>query len=84
VVEVAEELVEAVVRRQVLVAVAEVVLAELAGGVAEALSRTAMVGSRVSCIPFSAPGMPTLERPVRNTLWPVMNARPAGRAGLLA
>jgi hypothetical protein len=35
VIEIAEELVEAVHRRQVLVAVAEVVLAELAGGVAE-------------------------------------------------
>ena len=34
VVEVAEELVEAVGRRKILVAVAEVVLAELAGGVA--------------------------------------------------
>ncbi len=39
VVEVAEELVEAVHRRQVLVAVAEVVLAELAGGVALCLQR---------------------------------------------
>ena len=37
VIEVAEELVEAVHRRQVLVAIAEVVLAELAGGVAEVL-----------------------------------------------
>ena len=39
VVEVAEELVEAVHRRQELVLVAEVVLAELAGGVAERLER---------------------------------------------
>ena len=39
VVEVAEELVEAVHRRQVLVAVAEVVLAELAGGVAQRLEQ---------------------------------------------
>ena len=39
VVEVAEELVEAVRRRQVLVAVAEVVLAELAGRVAERLEQ---------------------------------------------
>ena len=37
VIEVAEEFVESVNRRQMLVAVAEVVLAELAGGVAEAL-----------------------------------------------
>ena len=39
VIEVAEELVEAVHRRQELVAVAEMVLAELAGGVAERLER---------------------------------------------
>ena len=39
VVEVAEELVEAVDRRQVLVPVAQVVLAELAGGVAERLEQ---------------------------------------------
>ena len=37
VIEIAEELVEAVHRRQMLVAVAEMVLAELAGGVAEIL-----------------------------------------------
>ncbi len=36
-IEIAEELIEAVHRRQVLVAVAEMVLAELAGGVAERL-----------------------------------------------
>ena len=36
-----------------------------------------MVGSS-GCSPTSAPGMPTLDRPVRNTLWPVMKAaRPA-------
>src|SRR5436190_706103 len=39
VVEVAEELVEAVDGRQIFVAVAEVVLAELAGGIAERLER---------------------------------------------
>ena len=39
VIEIAEELVEAVDRRQKLVAVAEVVLAELAGGVAERLEQ---------------------------------------------
>jgi hypothetical protein len=39
VVEVAEELVEAVVRRQVLVLVPQVVLAELAGGVAPGLQQ---------------------------------------------
>ena len=31
-----------------------------------------------ACSPTSAPGMPTLLRPVRKTLWPVMNDdRPA-------
>ena len=31
-----------------------------------------------ACIPWSAPGSPTLLSPVRYTLWPVMNAdRPA-------
>ena len=36
-----------------------------------------MVGSS-GWRPTSAPGMPTLDRPVRNTLWPVMKAaRPA-------
>jgi hypothetical protein len=39
VVEVAEELVEPVDRRQVLVEVSEVVLAELAGGIAERLEQ---------------------------------------------
>ena len=39
VIEIAEELVEAVQRRQILVLVAEVVLAELAGGVAERLEQ---------------------------------------------
>ena len=39
VVEIAEELVEAMYRRQILVAVAEMVLAELAGGIAERLEQ---------------------------------------------
>ena len=76
-VEVAEELVEAVVGRQELVLVAEVVLAELAGGVAEVLQRRAMVTS-LACRPTSAPGRPTLDRPVRSVTWPVMKVeRPA-------
>jgi hypothetical protein len=63
VVEVAEELVEAVVGRQVLVAVAEVVLAELAGGVALALSRPAMVGSSTcACPPRRRAGRPWTGR----------------------
>jgi hypothetical protein len=61
----------------VLVAVAEVVLAELAGRVAEGLEQ--LRDRRVlAWIPVSAPGRPTLLRPVRYTLCPVMNAdRPA-------
>lgn len=36
-----------------------------------------MVGS-CACMPSCAPGSPTFDRPVRNGLWPVMNAeRPA-------
>jgi hypothetical protein len=64
VVEVAEELIEAVHRRQVLVAVALVVLAELAGGVALALQHG---GDRdVGLLPtLGAPGMPTLVMPER-------------------
>ena len=60
VVEVAEELVEAVHRRQELVAVAEVVLAELARGVSLRLRPVAIVGSS-ACNPSAAPGSPTLS-----------------------
>ena len=42
-----------------------------------------MVGSS-ACRPIGAPGMPTLVRPVRKTLWPVMNDDAAGGAALLA
>ena len=77
VVEVAEELVEAVHRRQVLVAVAEMVLAELAGGVAERLEQ--LGDGRVRLLrPSGAPGRPTLVRPVRTGDCPVTKAaRPA-------
>jgi hypothetical protein len=77
VVEVAEEDVEAVIGRQVLVAITEVVLAELPVAYPWSLSRPAMVGSS-TCMPSFAPGSPTLERPVRKTLCPMMKlARPA-------
>ena len=77
VVEVAEELVEAVDGRQVLVAVAEVVLAELAGRIAERLEQLGD-GRILGAQPERGDGMPTLVRPVRKTLWPVRNAaRPA-------
>ena len=64
VIKVAEELVEAVHRRQELVLVAEMVLAELAGRVAERLEQ--LRDRRILCLrPTGAPGKPTLERPVR-------------------
>ena len=75
-VEVAEEFVEAVVRRQELVPIAQVVLAELTRGIAEGLSACAMVMSR-AWRPIGAPKTPTFVRPVRNADCPVMNvARP--------
>ena len=78
VVEVAEELVEAVHRRQELVAVAEMVLAELAGGVAQRLEQLGDGRVLRSAGRRSAPGRPTLVRPVRIGDWPVMKAaRPA-------
>ena len=77
VVKIAEELVEAVLRWQVLVAVPLVVLPELARGVALALQNVAMVTS-VCCQPSFAPGMPTLVMPVRTGTLPLMKAaRPA-------
>ena len=82
-VEIAEELVEAVDGRQHFVAVAEVVLAELAGRIAERLEQ--LGDSRVSLgMPSFAPGRPTLVRPVRIGDCPVMNAARPGRAALLA
>jgi hypothetical protein len=77
VVEVAEELVEAVDGRQELVPVAEVILAELPRRVAVVLQE---LGDRriLGPQPDRRGGIPTLLRPVRKTLWPVMNdARPA-------
>ncbi len=77
VVEVAEELVEAVHRRQELVPVPEVVLAELARRVAVVLQE---LGDRgvLGLQPDRRAGSPTLLSPVRKTLCPVMNdERPA-------
>ena len=77
VVEVAEELVEAVNGRQKLVPVAQMVLAELAGGIAQRLQRLGD-GDIAGLQADGAPGMPTLERPVRMGVWPVMkDERPA-------
>jgi hypothetical protein len=74
VVKVPEELIEAVSGGQELIAVTEVILAELAGDVTQRLEEC---GSSDRS-PRSAPGSPTLVRPVRIGDWPVMNAaRPA-------
>ncbi|MNZ95643.1 hypothetical protein D3C78_1148070 [compost metagenome] len=94
VVEVAEELVETVHRRQVLVAVAEMVLAELAGGVALGLQHfgeghglrlEAQRATRVTVCgfrPSGPPGRPTVVMPERIGSCPVMKAaRPAVQLG---
>ena len=82
VVEVAEELVEAVDRRQELVQVAQVVLAELAGGVAHRLQRR-RDGRRLAGMPIGAPAWPTVVMPVRIGSSPVMKFGAAGRAARL-
>ena len=82
-VEVAEELVEPVDGGQELVAVAEVVLAELAGGIAEGLEQLGDGRVVLAASPSVAPGSPTLVRPVRRPCWPVMNDGAAGGAALL-
>ena len=77
VIQVAKELVKAVRRGQEFVLVAEVVLAELSGHIAERLEQ--LGDGRVFFLQTeSAPGRPTLVRPVRMGDWPVINAaRPA-------
>ena len=82
VVEVAEELVEPVHRRQELVAVAEVVLAELSGGVAERLEQ---LGDRrvLGLQPDRRPGYPDLAQPSPVATLAGDERRPAGRAALL-
>src|SRR5262249_54049539 len=77
VVEVAEELVEAVDRGQELIPIPQVILAELCGGVALVFQNSATVGSSPDNPPV-APGRPTFVRPVRTGDCPVMKApRPA-------
>ena len=77
VIEIAEELVEAVDRGQELVAVAQVVLAELAGGVALRLERGGD-GAGFGRQSGRAPAWPTVVMPVRMGSSPVMKfARPA-------
>ena len=77
VIEIAEELIEAVHRRQKLVQVAQMVLAELAGGIAHRLQRR-RDRRRLAGMPIGEPAWPTVVRPVRIGNWPVMKlARPA-------
>jgi len=64
VVEIAEEFIEAVVRRQMLIQVAEMVLAELACRIAERLQQLGDGRIELGQTSF-APGSPTLVRPVR-------------------
>ena len=77
VVQVSEELIEAMHRREKFVQVTEVVLAELAGGIALRLCAVARV-TACAGIPTSAPACPTVVSPVRIGNSPVMKlARPA-------
>ena len=76
-VEVTKELVEAVHRREKLILVSQVIFSELASGVAERLQEFRN-GRVFRADTESAPGIPTLVRPVRIGFWPVINAaRPA-------
>ena len=76
-IEVAVELVETVGSGQKFILVAQVIFAELSGRIA--LGFQQLGDSRIFLLsPRSAPGIPTLLKPVRNTLWPVIKAeRPA-------
>ena len=77
VIQIAVELVETMVGRQVLILVAQVIFAKLAGGVAMGLEQFGD-GRIFGCKPTFAPGKPTFVRPVRTGFWPVMKAaRPA-------
>ena len=83
VVEVAEELIEAVHRRQRFVAVADVVLAELARGVAEVLEQAADRGIELAHAHRRA-GEADLGQPGANAVLAGEERRAARRAGLLA
>jgi hypothetical protein len=77
VIQVAEELIEAMHRRQMLVAVSEVILAKLPGGIALDFSTSASV-TVCGCKPCGLPTEPTVVSPERIGNCPVMKAaRPA-------
>ena len=78
VIEVTEELIEAVHRRQELVQIAEVVFAELPGRVALRLERGGEGTGLAQACRHPRPAWPTVVRPVRMGISPVMKfARPA-------
>ena len=84
VIEVAEELVEAVDRRQELVAVAEVVLAELAGRVAAVLQQLGDRRVLGAASPRCAPGQADLGQAGADRRLPGDERRASGGAALLA
>ena len=82
VIEIAEELVEAVHGRQVLVPIAEVVLAELAGGVAERLEQLGD-GRVLRLKPHRGAGHPDLGQTGANRVLAGDEGGAAGGAALL-
>ena len=77
VIQIAEEFVEAVDGGQELIEIAQMVLAELAGGIAHGLERRGD-GQASAGMPILAPAWPTVVMPVRMGSSPVMKfARPA-------
>src|ERR1019366_10328513 len=82
-VQVAEELVETVNRRQELIAVTEMILAELTGHIAERLEQ---IGERRILIrqPFFRPRQPNLQKPGAHWALTGNECSAAGGAGLLA
>ena len=69
VVEIAEELVEAVKRREVFVEIAQVILAKLAGGVPHR-PKSGRDRGRLSRHPIFAPAWPTVVSPVLGGIAP--------------
>src|SRR4051794_3627085 len=82
-VEVAEELVEAVHRRQMLIAIAEVVLAELTGRITVRFQR-GRDGGVLRLQTYRGPRHPHLGEPGSDGVLPADEGGPTGRAALLA
>ncbi len=83
VIQVAEELIKTVCRRQEFIFIAQVILPELTSSISQGFRNSAMVGSSF-CNPTSAPGKPTLVNPVRKATLAGNKCRPACGAALLA